>query len=1085
MLRRLCLLVLLVSAAPAAEAQYFPYGKNKVQYEAENWRVVQSRHFDVYHTEGSYYLADYAAKVAEEAYGSLARLFQHEIERRVPLLVYESHGAFAVTNAVDLPDDAEGIGGVTELYKNRVAVPFTGDYRTFRRVLHHELVHAFVNDFFYGGSLQSVLRNNIRIRIPLWFNEGLAEYAALGWDTHSDLWVRHAVLEGSLPPIEYLGGYFAYRGGQSVFDFIAEQYGPDKVRELIQAVRGARRFDDAVRATTGLTLAELSDQWKAALQEVHFPELAAREKLSDIARALGNQQRGAAYTASPALSPQGDRVAYIAARGGRFNVYVARTTDGEVEAELVEGQNNTEFESLRILSPGLSWSPDGRQVAVAVKSGPSDAVVLVDVQTRRTRRFRVPDVDQVIALAWHPLGHQIAFAGSRGAQGDLYLLDLRTGEVSNLTDDVFSDHEPAWSRDGQWLYFHSDRGDSLGVRHHSADALDMSLHEVDTYSLYRLRPGAPHAERLTWAGPWDDTNVQPGPDTSRVLFVSDRNGIPNLYALHLDTGQEQPLTDLLGGAMQVSLSADGQRAVVLALREGTPSLYLLQEPFTRSTADTLRPTVWAQRRLPQAAPAPTLALARPDLTGRNPFLRDAADGLAYSLPFGTALPDSVAESLFAALPDTASAPPDTTEYGGVRVDFREYVFGESFDEAAREAHGEDYDRAEARRRPQDMLGPDGRYRSKRYRLAFSPDLVYGTAAYDALYGVQGITQLHFSDVLGNHQFFVATNLLVDLRNSDYVLSYTYRPARLDWRVQGFHLSRLLPDDVAQDRIYRYRQFGGGLAVSYPFDKFRRVDAELSAVGVSQANIFDPAEMPVARTLLYPMVTFTRDVTTLGYLFPVDGSRLALSLSGSPFSISGDPAQFFTALFDGRLYRSLGGGLYTFAVRASGAASVGPAPQLFYTAGVQNWLSPRFDPDNRFPITDLTDFAFATPVMPLRGYDLNAENGSYFGLVNAEWRFPLIAALIPGPIPLFPLYNVQGTAFVDAGAVWGGRSTDRRFNLTAVGEDDRRRLDDLRVGAGFGLRTVAFGFPFRLDFAWPFDGRSFGERHTYLSIGLDF
>ncbi len=1085
--RFLGLLIALGLLAPQAGAQYFRYGKNKVQYEKEDWSMVQSEHFDVYYAPGGYYLADFAAKACEEAYTSLARLFQHEIDGRVPILVYQSHSAFAVTNAIDLPDDATGIGGVTELFKNRVAVPFTGDYRGFRRVLHHELVHAFVNDFFYGGSIQSVIRNNIRLQIPLWFNEGLAEYAALGWDTQSDLYVRDAILEGNLAPIEYLGGYFAYRGGQSVFDYLAEQYGRDKISDLLQEVRGARSIDAAFRVTTGFGLEELSTRWQGALQEVYFPELAAREKIEDFARPLVTRASGGAYNAAPAISPQGDQVAYVAAHGGRFNVYVLRTNDGAVR-KLVDGQNNPDFEALRILTPGLTWSPDGTQIAIAAKSGAFDAIALVEVETGATRHYRVPQVDQVLALAWSPDGTRIAFSASRRAQGDLYLLDVTTGAVRPLTDDVFSDHDPAWAPGGA-LLFHSDRGDSLKVKAQTAATFDMTGHEYGAYSLYELRPGEATATRLTRADGYDDTGAQMGADTTKLLFLSDRNGVPNLYEKNLTTGQERPLTDLVTGAMQVSLSADGDRAAVLALKAGLPSIYLLQTPFERAPAPTLAPNVWAERRAPQPMPPPTLVLASAALQQRNPFLRDAADGHPYERPFqpGFTLPDSLFRApLNPAFPDSVFlASADSTDYGGVRVDFRDYVFGPAFDEAQRETHGSDYDRDEARRRPRDLMGEDGRYKPRRYKLTFSPDLVYGTAAYDVLYGVQGVTQLLFSDVLGNHQFFVATNLLVDLRNSDYVLAYTYQPGRLDWRAQGFHVSRLLPADVASERIYRYRQYGGGLAVSYPFDKFRRVDAELSVVGVSQANIFDPSEAPVARTLVHPVVTFTRDVTTPGYLFPTDGSRVALSLSGSPTSLAGEPSRFFTALIDGRMYTSLADGLYTFALRASGAASVGPSPQLFYTAGVQNWLSPRFDDANRFPIADLSDFAFATPVLPLRGYDLNAENGSYFGLVNAEWRFPLVAALIPGPLPLFPLYNIQGTAFADAGALWGGRSTDPRFNLTARGDDGKRRLDDLRVGGGFGLRSVLFGFPARLDFAWPFDGRAFGKRHTYLSIGLDF
>src|SRR5690606_18112455 len=139
---------------------------------------------------------------------------------------------------------------------------------------------------FYGGSIQSVIQNNIQLRIPLWFNEGIAEYAALGWDTNSDMFVREAVLEDNLAPIPYLSGYFAYRGGQSVWDYIAEQYGEEKVGEILQRLRLSRSAESAFRRSTGLGLDELSERWQRSLKEIYYPEIAAREDLNDIAKSI-------------------------------------------------------------------------------------------------------------------------------------------------------------------------------------------------------------------------------------------------------------------------------------------------------------------------------------------------------------------------------------------------------------------------------------------------------------------------------------------------------------------------------------------------------------------------------------------------------------------------------------------------------------------------------------------------------------------------------------------------------------------------------------------------------------------------------
>src|SRR5690606_39305577 len=118
--------------------------------------------------------------------------------------------------------------------------------------------------------------------------------------------------------------------------------------------------------------------------------------------------------------------------------------DGRVIRKLGDGQNNTQFESLRILTPGIPWSPDGSRIAVAVKRGPSDAIALVDVNTGKSTHYRVPGVDQIVTVSWSPKGDKLAFEASMDSQSDIYVLDLDTRETINYTNDIFSDHEPSW-----------------------------------------------------------------------------------------------------------------------------------------------------------------------------------------------------------------------------------------------------------------------------------------------------------------------------------------------------------------------------------------------------------------------------------------------------------------------------------------------------------------------------------------------------------------------------------------------------------------------------------------------------------------
>jgi len=141
--------LLLLSVAQANAQDEENFGQNKVQYRKFDWYFIQSKHFDIYFYPEEYYLAEFTASAAESAYTSISRDFHYDIVNRVPIIVYQSHNDWQQTNVVSEYLE-EGVGGVTELFKNRVVVPFEGSYKLFRHVIHHELVHAVLNDMFYG-----------------------------------------------------------------------------------------------------------------------------------------------------------------------------------------------------------------------------------------------------------------------------------------------------------------------------------------------------------------------------------------------------------------------------------------------------------------------------------------------------------------------------------------------------------------------------------------------------------------------------------------------------------------------------------------------------------------------------------------------------------------------------------------------------------------------------------------------------------------------------------------------------------------------------------------------------------------------
>jgi len=1102
-------------------AQYFQFGKNRVQYTELEWRFIQSEHFDIYYYDAkNYELAEFTALSLESALKQLSEDFKHQIVDRIPVIVYDSHNDFSQTNVVALPLDAEGIGGVTDKLKNRITIPFDGNYADFRRVLHHELVHAVFNDMFYGGSLQSIISNNIQLVFPLWFEEGLAEFTAQGWDTQTDMFIREAIIDGDLPPLQRLGGFYNYRGGQSLWNFIAEEYGREKIAEILNRIRITRSVQAGFVRSLGLTIPELSDRWQEALKKRYFPEVAEREKESNIATKLTGTGDRPSYDTSPAISPQGDKIAMITTSDGLFDISVISSLDGRRLKKLLDGQESADFEELNILNPNLTWSPDGQKIAFSTKSRGGDDIAIIDYNTLEIEKLKFPKLDAIGSVAWSPDGKKLAFDGNVGPFQDIFVYNFETKEFLNVTGDFYTDVEPEWGNDSQSIYFVSQRGEMTNLHTYTYNHNLLLSNYIYTSDIYKLELGSRKAIQLTKTPGWNEKRPQVSM-TGRMMFVSDKNGIPNIYEFNLNTRSANPLTNVQTGIEQISLSADGSRVAFNALDNGLLDIYLLKSPFTRVIEGDLTDNYWAKRRQEETPEQRVPAIA---------YVKQMyGQGIAEKLEEQPAdVQTETANQVNETDEEQSEENKEGEEEASSEIDFRNYVFAqEVIEDSTLGLVNQD------RFEPEDNLAEDGRYQPRKYRLEFSTDITYAGGQFSTTFGSLALTQIIVSDLLGDHQLSFGSNLVFDLRNSDYSIQYGYLKNRTNYFAQFFHSAQQFQTFFGE--LLRFRTYGGGINVQYPFDKFRRIDFGLSGIVVRRdfSTLFDDIQFLTPpgqedendafaadnelNSFLYPTATYTSDHTRQGFITPRGGARYSIGLSGSPGLGSGAPT-FFSALGDFRKYFDMGS-RYTFAVRGSGAFSTGKDAQTYFLGGRLGWINRRFS-NNEIPFDRLSDTFFTLPALPLRGYEFNAIQGNKFALINSEFRFPLFAALLPGPVPIIPLYNITGAAFVDVGTAWGfgidyevldengnrvTNSKDLDFKLgeerigLAVDDNNNPITDaagntfqrsfidgDILVGAGFGLRTILLGLPFRYDVGWPYFRNGFGDDPIhYFSIGIDF
>ena len=1006
--------------------QYF--GRNKVQYESKEWEFIQSKHFDLYYYEGGKVLAEFAANVAESSFVSLNKIFNYELIDRIPFIIYRSHNDFTETNtSYDIVD--ESVGGFTEFFKNRIVIPFDGSYEQFRHVIHHELTHAVMLQFLYGAGPGSIVKGISRMMPPLWFIEGLAEYTSIGWDSDSDMYIRDAAVRGYLPPLQYLSGFLVYKGGQSLLNYIEEIYGQQKLTELLHRMRTSRNFDNAWKRTLNEDLEETNKKWQRWVRKRYWPDIADRSEPFDYAQVLTDNLKWKNFVNnSPAVSPAGDKVAFLSDRSGYFDIYMISATDTKDITKLISGQRKADLEELQWLRPGMSWSPDGKYIAFTSRSAGEDAINILDISTKKIKNSFKFKMDGIFSPDWSPVANEIVFIGVKHSSSDIYYYNIDSDELTQLTHDTYSDLEPIWSPDGQSIAFASDRKDDVQIADSMQD-IQMSYHDYHTTDIYLIDRNGEQMQRLTDSD-MNENYPQWTPDGTKLLYVSDVSGISNIYVRDMVTGDVQAITNLLTGCAQLSWGIKSNRLAFTAFSNAGYNIYIWPDPLQSGT----------QFEEPQ----PTQYLLS---TKKGSSRVDEAEVRVDR----DQIRDTVTKD----------------------QDFSRYIFGENF---SRGIIDDRYGKAEQVKLTEDETKDEGgEFKTNRYRPKFSLDNAGFNAGYDPIFGFYGLTQLAISDVLGNHQIVIGANINNDFNNSDFLLSYQFLKNRLDWGMLGYQYVNFYATTFG---TVRFVNRGAGFFTSYPFSRFRRIDAGVQFFNIKEDYLSYLSFEIDNFSILMPSISYTKDNTIWGYTGPADGNRFYIGLNASP-KVGNSGKEFITSSADYRRYFQLGND-YSLALRLSGGASFGASPTLFIMGGVDNWLNYRYN--EKIDVISIPDYFLSDWMTPLRAGNLYQMVGTRAALFNLEVRFPFIQYLITRFPFTLGFSNIQGLGFIDAGSAW---TDDQTWKLLDRNDKGERYVRDVMTGFGYGIRAYVYVFVLKFDAAWRTDFNKVSSPYYYWSIGLDF
>ena len=633
--------VLLTLLSRAGAAQFGYFGQNKIQYRGFDWHVLRGEHVDLYYYPEEQELGRVALAFAEESYRVLERRFNHHPTRRIPLIIYASHTDFEQTNVLPFVPP-EGLLGVTEFLKQRVALPFTGSYAEFRHTLRHELVHVF------QLSLTSqVFERYPRVRhadLPLWWTEGLAEFFSGVEDTRDAMVLRDLTVSGRLPSLRdlaYASGGVIYPLGRAIHGYLAAVYGDWRIDEMYRDLWKYGTFEEEVQAVYGRTLGQLSDEWQYWERRRYYPAVAGAEPLAIAARLVTRQAIKPTVYGSPG-APAG--VLYFSPFTGYTNIY-SRPLAGGRPRVVVKGERTAQFESFHLFASRLDVSPRG-VVAFSSKYLERDALFFWSLeQGKVVGRYEFPELVNILSPAWAPDGQSVVFSGlAVSGYSDLYRLWLAEGEgrLERLTSDRYQDLDPTLSPDGRTVVFSSDRTPFGLDGAHNLFKLDLATGAV-TYLTY----GDWHDDQPRWAA------------NGRIYFASDRDGTFQVYSVDTaGTGRRE--TNTLNGAFDPQWVDEEHGLVLGGFTDLSYDIYL------------------ARPAPPDAAPAIALARERAAPEWTWPELASAQYGRADAAPYEHKFSFDVAAGDAVIAPGLGAAQGAVFLFSDLLSDRQLYLFVSSF-----------------------------------------------------------------------------------------------------------------------------------------------------------------------------------------------------------------------------------------------------------------------------------------------------------------------------------------------------------------------------------------------------------------------
>ena len=1060
------------------------FGKNRVQFNDFHWTYYKFRDIDTYFYLNGKELAQYTARYATQQIPLIEAKLGSLMDKKIQFIVFNNLTDLKQSNIGLMMNEDYNIGGITHIIGSKVFIYFDGNHVNFEEQIRDGIAQILFNQMMFGGTMGQQVKSSIFFSLPDWYKVGIISWLGSDWSVEYDNRVRDGILSGRYDKVNNLIGEDAVYAGHSLWRFIALKYGKATVSNIIHMTSMSNSIDKGFMYVTGLSFKLLTQEWKEYYQ-AEFSQYAENESTPE--GVLEIKYKDDIQYGQPHVSPYGKYIAYTTNEFGKYKIYLQDMTTGKRKKIFKRGvtiDTKTDYSY-----PLLSWHPTGKLLAFIIEDKGMPWLYRYNVEDKEFTKQIIYNVQKVSDFSFSDNGQYFVMSAVQKGQSDLFVYNIAASSFFKITNDIYSELNPAFINNSNQIVFSSNRiNDTIGKE----SDLIVGVPENFDLFVYDYANKTPILKRITNT-PLASEIMPESYGYNTISYLSDETGIYNEYLAVVDSSvssvdttihyryfvHKKAVTNYSRDILSHYVSSNAGKKTSVVFIDNFYKIFI-ENTLSYSETPSLFPDTTVYMK--QLTKDYNKKLANKQAVKQTKKVENPQEVVIIEAPrlkrFTMVYRNEKGEEVMG-VPESTSQVASNSKYSFNRDGLVTFKDNDQITIPKRLNYNVSY-----------FIN----------NLVSQIDFNYINYSYQPFTGGGGpiylnpgfnmFFQIGVNDLMEDYRIIGGVRLNFSLINNEYIFSYSNLKKRLDREII-FHRNTLEGyNGYAIKRVHSHELF---YMLKWPFNEA----LSIRGTGMFRNDMY--VNLATDQINLEEPTIYNNWVGIKGELVFDNTRNLGINLySGTRYKIFAEYHQLINSNgnnlivlgFDFRNYHKIHR-TFIWANRIAGSTSLGSDKLIYYMGGVDNWLFPKFNQIT--PIDYNQNYAYQTLATNMRGFNQNIRNGNSFIVINSELRFPVFQYFSKTPISSSFLRSFQIVGFGDIGTAWTGSnpySPENSLFTSYINSGPMHisvevQKEPIVGGFGFGARATVMGYFIRGDVSWGVDDYRVREPVYYLSLSLDF